>query len=362
MKFITPLLLVLLIAVSACDTDYRPVSIGGIDEVIVVMDSSAWNGETALAIEETFGRYIETMPCCEPTYRLIFRDFTSNSELDDLRRYKNIIFAATIDEETNTGSLIRAILSDDVEQRVREGNSFAFPLSDRWMRDQWTLLLTSNTDQELAEKIRNSERSLVGNLLDREFVRREAEVFRRGEQFALNDSLMESYGWMVRMQHDYVQTVKTDDVVVFRRYLPENNRWILGWWKEDVPEIDFVTPEWINATRDSLLERYLRGERENSHLTTEFRRPVETHEIERDDHLRAFETLGTWNMTNDFMGGPFVNFVFHDPISERLFMVEYGQFAPGVNKRRFVRQFRAMGRTFVSDPNWNNEGEQVAER
>jgi len=58
-------------------------------------------------------------------------------------------------------------------------------------------------------------------------------------------------------------------------------------------------------------------------------------------------------MTNDFMGGPFVNFTYYDPATERLFMIEYGQFAPKVTKRRFVRQFRAMGRTFESDSTWN---------
>ena len=362
MRFFIPILVAVLVITTACDSDYRPVSIGGIDEVIVVMDSTAWESETAFAIEETFGKYIETIPCCEQTYRLIFRDFRSNSELDDLRRYKNLIFAAPIDEDSNTGNLIRAILSDEVEARVREGESFAFPLSDRWMRDQWVLILSSNSDQELATKIMNSERALVGNLLDREFIRREAEVFRRGEQFAINDSLMQRHGWMVRMQHDYTQSVSTENVVVFRRYLPDNNRWMFGWWKEGVSDIDFLTPEWINATRDSLLQLYLRGERETSYLTTEYRRPVETEEIVREDHLRAFETLGTWNMTNDFMGGPFVNFVYHDPLSERLFMIEYGQFAPGINKRRFVRQFRAMGRTFVSDPDWNGQEEQVAQR
>ena len=61
-------------------------------------------------------------------------------------------------------------------------------------------------------------------------------------------------------------------------------------------------------------------------------------------------------MTNDFMGGPFVHFTYYDQMTDRLFMVEYAQFAPSVNKRRFVRQFQAMGRTFESDSTWNQSG------
>lgn len=328
-------------------------SIGAIDEVIVVMDSTQWSSETAMAIEETFGKGIETLPGYEPTYRLIFRDFRSNSELDDLRRHKNLIFAAPIDDNTNVASLIRAILSDEIETRVRQDESFAFPIPDRWVRDQWVLILTSTDDDALSEKIVNSEKSLVGNLLEREFIRRKNEVFRRGEQVAISDSLWQNYGWKVRMQHDYIWTIREDNAAVFRRYLAENDRWILAWWQDNVSNIDFINDQWINATRDSLLQTYIQGEREGSYVTTEYRRAVITENVVRDDRIIGFETLGTWRMTNDFMGGPFVNFFYYDPETERLFMIEYGQFAPSVGKRRFVRQFRAMGRTFESDSTWN---------
>jgi hypothetical protein len=107
----------------------------------------------------------------------------------------------------------------------------------------------------------------------------------------------------------------------------------------------------------------MRGEREDSYLTTEYRSPrkVITTEMDTGNRLTGFETLGTWTMTNDFMGGPFVNFVYHDPETDRLFMIEYGQFAPSVTKRRFVGQFRTMGRTFESDSTWNTGTDAVAE-
>lgn len=358
MRFLRSIIpIIYLFTVVSCDGDYRPISIGAVDEVIVVMDSTFHDSQTALAIEDTFGKYLRTLPAPEPTYKLIYKDFSSNDELEEIQKNKNIIFVSPIEDETNVGSLIRAILSDDVENRVRDGESFAFPLRDRWVRDQWTLLLTSTSDEELAEKIRNSEESLVGNLMNLEFERRTGEIYERGEQVAISDSLWENHGWSIRMQHDYVQTIDLENVAVFRRYLPENNRWIMAWWKDGVEDPGFLGYEWINAKRDSLLEKYLRGERDGSYLTTEYGREVITQQFERDDDLIAYETLGTWTMTNDFMGGPFVNFTYYDPNTSRLFMIEYGQFAPSVSKRRFVRQFRAMGRTFESDSTWNSEND-----
>lgn len=360
-KFLLSVSLIGILLFAACEGDYRPRSIGQIDEVYVIMDSTDWNSKTALAIEETFGKGIETLPGYEPTYTLIFRDFDSNDELESLQDLKNLIIASPIDSENNVARLIRALLGDEVEERVRTGDSFAFPLEDRWVRDQWVLLLTSTSDDDLAEKIRNSESSLVGHLMGREFDRREYEIYRRGEQTAISDSLWENFGWKVRMQHDYAQTVNTSNVVVFRRSLPENDRWMMAWWKNDVDGIGFLDKEWINTTRDSLLEKYVRGTRDSSYVTTEYRSPrkVITTQIETEGRLIGYETLGTWRMTNDFMGGPFANFTYYDPQTERLFMIEYGQFAPSVNKRRFVRQFRTMGRTFESDSTWNSDSEPI---
>jgi hypothetical protein len=84
-------------------------------------------------------------------------------------------------------------------------------------------------------------------------------------------------------------------------------------------------------------------------ITTEYRRPVESTSFQKGRYL-SYETLGTWQMINGAMGGPFVNFTYFDESTSRLFMIEYSQFAPSVRKKLpFVRQFRAMGRTFESD-------------
>jgi len=351
---------ILIMSAVNCDGDYRPKSFGSMDEIYVVMDSTNWESETAEATKNSFGAPIETLPNPESLYKLVFTDFNTNDELESLKERKNVIFISPIDEESNTGSFIRAILSDEVETRVREGQSFAFPIEDRWVRDQWALILTSTSDSALASKIESSVDPLVNNLLEREFQRRKEEVYRRGEQVALSDSLWDRFGWKVRMQHDYVWTVDTTNVVSFRRVLSENDRWMWGWWQNDVENIEFIDQDWINATRDSLMQIYIQGQREGSYVTTEYRRPVNTKEMDIDNRLIGFETLGTWQMTNDFMGGPFVNFTYYDPEVKRLFMIEYGQFAPSVNKRRFVMQFRAMGRTFKSDSTWVEDSDKLA--
>ncbi|SMO41170.1 DUF4837 family protein [Fodinibius sediminis] len=362
-------LLVIAAAWLGCEGDYRQKARGGFGEAIVVMDSTQWESETADAIRETFGQGIYTIPTPQPLFNLRFRDFRNNDQLDQLKRFKNIIIAAPIDDSTNTSQWIRALLSDEVEAQVRNGESFAFPLQDKWYQDQWSMILTAPSDTALAEQIRNSEKTLTDNILSKEFQRWKEEIYGQGEQTMLADSIWTEHGWKIRIQHDWMKNIDTtytkngeeQHFLTMRRPLPENNRWFWAWWKEDVRDISYLDDDWINAKRDSLMEQWIRGTRDSSYVTTEYARPVESESFRMNGHL-VHETLGTWRMTHDAMGGPFVNFTIYDSETDRLFILEFGQFAPKYDKRRFVRQFRTMLRTFSSDSTWQGGSGALTEQ
>lgn len=336
---------------------------GNTREVVVVMDSTQWESETAEAIRNTFGKYIFTLPNAEQNYDLRFTQIRSQSQLDRLKKQKNLIFAAPIDDDSNVGRQIRGFLDESVEERVRAGDSFAFPVEDQWYRDQYVLILSSTSDSLLARKIRNTENSLLSNMLEKELKRWEYFVYEKKEQIHLSDSLWQNHGFKVRFQHDYIKNIDTLNFKSYRRFLPQNDRWMWIWWKDDVPNISFLDDDWINATRDSLSQQYIKGARDSMYVNTYYgrpeTRPVITESFQKG-RLIAYETRGTWHMVNGAMGGPFVNFTYYDPDTDRLFMIEYSQFAPSVRKKLpFVRQFRAMGRTFESDSTWTPESNEV---
>ena len=333
----------------ACNGDFRERAKGDTREFVVVMDSVDWDSKTSNALRETFGKYVFTLPNPEPYYDLTFMQIRSRSQLERIMGYKNIIFAAPIDDSTTVAAQVRAFLDESTEQRVRNGESFAFPLVDQWYKDQYALILSSSSDSALATKIRNTESALLSNALDKELLRWNWFVYEKKEQTQYSDSLWNDHGFMVRIQHDYIKRIDTTNFISYRRFLPENDRWMWVWWKDNVKAISFLDDDWINRTRDSLNQQFIKGRTDSMFITTEYRRPVESNSFQKDRYL-GYETLGTWQMINGAMGGPFVNFTYYDESTSRLFMVEYSQFAPSVRKKlRFVRQFRAMGRTFEAD-------------
>ena len=50
------------------------------------------------------------------------------------------------------------------------------------------------------------------------------------EQIQYSDSLWNDYGFMVRIQHDYIK-IDTTNFISYRRFLPENDRWMWVWWQ-----------------------------------------------------------------------------------------------------------------------------------
>ncbi len=340
---------------TACEGDFRSRAQGNNREVIVVMDSTEFNSEAAEAIRATYGKYQFHMLNPEQNYDLTFTDIRSNDHLERLKQKKNIIFAGVLDDSSNVSSVIRGFLDAGVESLVRSGESFAFPIKDQWYKDQYALILTSTSDSALATNIINSERSLIADIQQREFERWKEYVYEKKEQTQFSDSMWVNHGFKVRVQHDYLARIDTTDFMSFRRNLSVNDRWFWIWWQDDVTDIGFLDDEWINAKRDSLNQQYFKGTTNDKYVTTARAQNLQptTSSFQKGRYI-AYETQGWWDLVGGAMGGPFVNFTYYDPATNRLFMIEYSQFAPSVRKKLpYIRQFRAMGRTFESDSTWN---------
>ncbi len=359
------LVLVGAIFLTNCDMEqYRADAIGTFGEVIVIMDSTDYKSQTAEAIRSTFGRYVHTIPDAPRFMTLRFRSFSTNNELERLKKFKNIIIAAPISGQGNTARLIRALLGENAAQQVKAGNEFAFILQNQWYDDQWLLILTAPSDKILAQKIKQAEERLTQSLLQKEFGRWITQVNEDAEQFKIEEHLWQNYGWKIRVKHDwsphldtaYVQEGIINHLFTMQRITDENDRRFWAWWVNKPINVDTLSVEDITQLRNEIWKKWFRGSRDSTYVTTSFRRPVVTDTLKIDGHI-AYETRGVWRLKNAVMAGPFVSMFIYDENTERIFMVGFLQFAPSIEQRAYVRQFRAMLRTFESDSTFKADGE-----
>lgn len=103
----------------------------------------------------------------------------------------------------------------------------------------------------------------------------------------------------------------------------------------------------IAQMRDTIGKKYIPGsDQETMHMITEKAYTPYIFDAEIDGR-KAFEMRGKWEVMNDFMAGPFINYTILDKKNNRVLVYEGFTYAPSVNKREFVFELEAIGKSMI---------------
>ncbi|MEM9663615.1 MAG: DUF4837 family protein [Bacteroidota bacterium] len=348
--------------------DLRPFATGPDTEVSVVMDSTHWNGPIGEAIRASLAEYIDTLPAPEPLLDLRHVNLTSPTDFERVKQRKNVVFVAPIADSTNEAQVLRSVLDEEARQAVTSGQvpAVVVPRDSPFRQQQQVIYITGTSPESIIGGIEQNTGDL--RYLFAEIIRERlnAEMFEKRRQFNLEDTLLTRHDFAVNVQHDYRIATDTTDFVWLRRILSDTWRSLFV-YNEDNFNPNDLTPEWILATRDSLTQRYLQGNVEGAVIID--RPPRRPLVIENIDFLGryGFETRGLWitgvKTPNGPRvvggGGPFVNYSFYDEQTGRVYMIDGMVFAPGYEKREFLRQMEVIAYTFRTDAELNQQIQQA---
>ena len=102
----------------------------------------------------------------------------------------------------------------------------------------------------------------------------------------------------------------------------------------------------ILKTRDSIGKIYIHGSAKNTQMLTDLSvSPV--FKKEKINDVETFETRGLWQMNNDFMSGPFVNYNIIDKQHNRILVFEGFCYAPSKEKRDFMFELESIIKSII---------------
>ncbi len=342
-----------ILIVSGCDMgEYKPKAVGKEGEIVVVIDSSRWNGPIGEALQSTVGAYIGTLPAPERRFDLRPMDLDMDRDLTQVRKQKNVVFVAPLSDTTNEATYIRNVFDEAAQEAIRDGDGVVVAREDLWRRDQNVFYVTGGDVDAVVEAIGRRSDEIVRTFNQATRSRMQIDMFERGRQVDIEGYLMEQHGFAVNVQHDYVIAIDTTNFVWLRRVLSETWRSLFVWYTEANPAV--LSPEWIYATRDSLTREYVQGSLGGwVEIHRHELRPLITQNVDFIGNY-GFETRGVWHMVGEEngesidmgMGGPFVNYTFYHRPSGRIYMIDGMVFAPGFAKREFLRQMEVIAHTF----------------
>ena len=97
----------------------------------------------------------------------------------------------------------------------------------------------------------------------------------------------------------------------------------------------------IVKVRDSIGRLYIHGSAYKTQMVTEEAYSPYFSKTTMNGNI-TYETKGTWQMKNDFMSGPFINYVIFDKAHKRILVLEGFCYAPSKEKRDLMFELESI--------------------
>ena len=350
---------------AGCGRRARP-AVGDPQQIVVFADDVTWEryGETLSGIFEQKVR----IPREEYVFTLRREGLDS---WEFFRQYKHVILCASLEEQTPTAEKISALLSPQARERViQQERGLHIARKDMFRDGQLVLILTADTRAHL-ETYLEENRQMLFDLFSEHYSEHLLNlIFRREEQIALEDTLFDSWEFLVRVPYDYRLDASRAGASFIRmiKYLPQ--RYFFAYWipVEELPDrgLDWalglealgrMMEEGEEPDPDQIRALGQRAMNLRDEITREF---YDRDEVDRERTAAtlvpfngrwAIRLYGVWVNRERIVGGPLVAYCFLDPQTGRLWWLDGAIFAPEMRKKEiYLRQMDVILNTFRSGP------------
>ncbi len=324
--------------------DGKKSAIGLEDEIIVFADSTEFY-DLESSLLTVFSKLIYT-----PQPEILFNLTRKNiSEFEEYKNRKNIVFVAPLNSSSDVAKFINNMLDQNVKNLVNEDSVTVVNKKSLWANDQLVMVLTAPDMQKLNKSILDRSDDLIHYFQRISDDRLKQSLYNSTyEQKKIEAQILKKHGWMIYVQTDYMlaKDDSTNNFVWLRRTPGSDlERWIFVHW------IDNASPEMLNrdsvsVLRNKLTNKYLRSSDDSSYIeiSNDYKTTREVNFLDR----YALSTQGLWRMSDGSMGGPFINYVFYDEPTKRLYMLDASIYAPKFYKKKLIQQVDVLLQSFLT--------------
>lgn len=296
-------------------------SLGKINKVMVVTNASDWNGDLGKEIRNSFGELMVGLPQPEPV--LSVSQISPNGFNSMMQVSRNVLI----------------IGKGDKEQFYSQKNVYAQPQTVMYVygTDDASILNVFNTHkEEIIKAFISSDILMTQNIFRQDKL--DETQFKTVKKLGISFTAPESYKtvddtgeflWLRQHLKSGIAKTGSNNILVYTTPLLEDSK----------------IAESIVAVRDSIGKLYIPGtDPETMHMITEEAYTPFTSETKLDGK-KTFVTRGKWEVKNDFMAGPFLNYSVIDKKNNRIVVFEGFTYAPSVNKRAFLFELEAIAKS-----------------
>lgn len=296
-------------------------SFGEINSISIVIDDNLWNGEIGDTLRKKWAAPVDGLPQEEPLFTL--------------NQYPTKIFEGMVKKNRN-------IIV------VKKGNKTAFVhQKNRFANPQQLFYITANSSAELVQLVELKSAEIIKKIKESEIVENQKQILKTQ---ASDQLIQEKFRVKMALRTNYKYELVAKNFLWIRRELATGYNSLLLY---EVPvsqiEKDHNIVNNIIKVRDSIGKRYIHGSLGKTWMITE--KAYSPYFLQTQiNHKLAFETKGTWQLKNDFMAGPFINYAIKDTKNNRYLILDGFTYNPSKAKRDLVFELEAMMKSVVFLP------------
>lgn len=305
-------------------------SSGNINNVSVVIDNELWDGSVGEAIRNVLTTTIYGLPQDEPMFTI--------------SQIPPSVFSGFVTKN-------RTVLK--VEYNKEAGINVS---NNVYARPQKVIVVSGKTREEIINEINNNAEKIITTFRNEEIAERQRQMNKSPHPYK---SIQEKLGLTIQFPSAYRIAKSDGNFFWIRKDITTGttNLMLFTVPFNEINRNDSLVSQIIKI-RDSVAKEYIRGrqdgnikangEKTESYMTTEKAYSPFVYET-IINNKPAIETKGIWDLKEDFMGGPFINYAIEDKINNRWVVIEGFAFAPSVEKRDYMLELEAIIKTVKID-------------
>ena len=298
-------------------------SMGKINKVLVVAKSSDWNGDIGKEIRNSFGEIMVGLPQSEPI--LSVSQIAPNGFGNMMKVSRNVLIIGVADKE----------------QFFVKNNVYAQP--------QTIIYVYAKDNDAVVKLFKKHEKEIIKTFIASD-ISMTQNVFAKTKLDNSQFKTLQNLGVSLTIHDKFNKVDDTGEFLWLRHHLTSgiaktgsNNILVYSVPLEDETQV----LDSIVAVRNRIGKKYIPGsDPETMYMITEEAYMPFTFDVTIDGK-KAYETRGKWEVKNDFMAGPFLNYTVVDKKNNRLIVFEGFTYAPSVNKRAFLFELEAIAKSMV---------------
>ena len=318
----------------------KEIAKGPLSKIYIIADEQLWNQEMQDSVIYYFQSAFPLLPAPEPLYDLMrysTQEILAKKERRHLRTY--LLLADLNDPDSKaTKMALRDIGEARVKDLEKAGNYKLIIGKDKWAEGQTIVYAMGYGKKNIFENIRKNFNTIDKAIRKGEFPKRQKSIYLAGTNSDVVAELKKTMNLSIRIPSDYFLAMndKEESVAWIRRESSKASFNIMIKDMGSFKEQEF-SKEGMKKIRNEL-GLYVSSDKEDSYMIiNDIDLPTLMSSTSFNNNF-ALEAKGIWELENDFMGGPYVSYIVHNPNSDRVLFIDGFVHAPGENKRGLMLQ------------------------